>query len=90
MSLAAEAAGLDTRRWKMRALVASGAISAAAGGFYACVLLIVTPDLGVRRHRLCPGARRHVVRRGVATVWGPAIGAAILIPLAETPERQAR
>ena len=33
--LAAEAAGIDTRRWKMRALVASGALSAAAGGLYA-------------------------------------------------------
>src|SRR3954454_2059352 len=30
--LAAEAAGIDTRRWKMRALVVSGMIAAAAGG----------------------------------------------------------
>ena len=36
--LAAEAAGIDARRWKMRALVTSGAIAAAAGGLYACVL----------------------------------------------------
>jgi ABC-type branched-subunit amino acid transport system ATPase component/ABC-type branched-subunit amino acid transport system permease subunit len=81
--LAAEAAGLDTRRWKMRALVASGAISAAAGGLYACVLLIVTPDsvFGV-----IVSAQALVVTLfgGVATVWGPVIGAAILIPLAET------
>ncbi len=81
--LAAEAAGLDTRRWKMRALVASGAISAAAGGLYACVLLIVTPDsvFGV-----IVSAQALVVTLfgGVATVWGPAIGAVILIPLAET------
>jgi branched-chain amino acid transport system permease protein len=81
--LAAEAAGIDTRRWKMRALVASGAISAAAGGLYACVLLIVTPDsvFGV-----IVSAQALVVTLfgGVATVWGPAIGAAILIPLAET------
>ncbi len=80
--LAAEAAGIDTRRWKMRALVASGAISAAAGGLYACVLLIVTPDsvFGV-----IVSAQALVVTLfgGVATVWGPAIGAAILIPLAE-------
>ncbi len=80
--LAAEAAGIDTRRWKMRALVASGALSAAAGGLYACVLLIVTPDsvFGV-----IVSAQALVVTLfgGVATVWGPAIGAAILIPLAE-------
>jgi ABC-type branched-subunit amino acid transport system ATPase component/ABC-type branched-subunit amino acid transport system permease subunit len=81
--LAAEAAGLDTWRWKMRAIVASGALSAAAGGLYACVLLVVTPDsvFGV-----LVSAQALVVTLfgGVATVWGPAIGAAILIPLAET------
>ena len=31
--LAAEAAGINARRWKMRALVASGAIAAAPAGF---------------------------------------------------------
>jgi len=81
--LAAEAAGLDTWKWKMRALIGSGAIAAAAGGLYACVLLVVTPDsvFGV-----IVSAQALVVTLfgGVATVWGPAIGAAILIPLAET------
>jgi len=81
--LAAEAAGLDTKRWKMLALTASGAISAAAGGLYACVLLVVTPDsvFGV-----IVSAQALVVTLfgGVATVWGPVIGAAVLIPLAET------
>src|ERR1700710_2571340 len=37
--LAAEAAGINARLWKMRALVVSGMIAAAAGGMYACVLL---------------------------------------------------
>src|SRR5208337_3458596 len=41
--LAAEAAGINARLWKIRALVVSGMIAAAAGGFYACVLLVVTP-----------------------------------------------
>jgi ABC-type branched-subunit amino acid transport system ATPase component/ABC-type branched-subunit amino acid transport system permease subunit len=81
--LAAEAAGIDTWRWKMRGLVASGAMAAAAGGLYACVLLVVTPDsvFGV-----LVSAQALVVTLfgGVATVWGPVIGAAILIPLAET------
>ena len=81
--LAAEAAGLDTWRWKMRAMVASGAMGAAAGGLYACVLLVVTPDsvFGV-----IVSAQALVVTLfgGVATVWGPLIGAAVLVPLAET------
>ncbi|MGH7153968.1 MAG: ABC transporter permease subunit, partial [Acetobacteraceae bacterium] len=80
--LAAEAAGIDTWRWKMRGLVASGAVAAAAGGLYACVLLVVTPDsvFGV-----LVSAQALVVTLfgGVATIWGPVIGAAILIPLAE-------
>ena len=81
--LAAEAAGLDTWRWKMRAIVASGVISAAAGGLYACVLLIVTPD-SVFGVVVSAQALTVTLFGGVGTVWGPAIGAAILIPLAET------
>ena len=80
--LAAEAAGLDTKRWKMLALMASGAISAAAGGLYACVLLIVTPD-SVFGVTVSAQALVVTLFGGVGTVWGPVIGAAILIPLAE-------
>ncbi|HXC27889.1 MAG TPA: branched-chain amino acid ABC transporter ATP-binding protein/permease [Stellaceae bacterium] len=80
--LAAEAAGLDTRLWKMRGLVASGAVSAATGGLYACVLLVVTPD-SVFGVVVSAQALTVTLFGGVATVWGPVIGAAILIPLAE-------
>jgi ABC-type branched-subunit amino acid transport system ATPase component/ABC-type branched-subunit amino acid transport system permease subunit len=81
--LAAEAAGINTRLWKMRALVLSGMIAAAAGGFYACVLLVVTPD---SVFGLLVSAQAVVVTLfgGVASVWGPVIGAAILVPLAES------
>jgi ABC-type branched-subunit amino acid transport system ATPase component/ABC-type branched-subunit amino acid transport system permease subunit len=81
--LAAEAAGLNTRRWKMLGLMASGAISAAAGGLYACVLLVVTPD-SVFGVVVSAQALTVTLFGGVGTVWGPVIGAAILIPLAET------
>ena len=81
--LAAEAAGIDSRRWKMRALIVSGVIAAAAGGLYACVLLVVTPD---SVFGLLVSAQAVVVTLfgGVAAVWGPVIGAAILVPLAES------
>jgi ABC-type branched-subunit amino acid transport system ATPase component/ABC-type branched-subunit amino acid transport system permease subunit len=81
--LAAEAAGINTRLWKMRALVVSGMIAAAAGGFYACVLLVVTPD---SVFGMLVSAQAVVVTLfgGVASVWGPVIGAAILVPLAES------
>ena len=81
--LAAEAAGINARQWKMRALVVSGMMAAAAGGFYARVLLVVTPD---SVFGMLVSAQAVVVTLfgGVASVWGPVIGAAILVPLAET------
>ncbi len=81
--LAAEAAGINVRLWKMRALVVSGMIAAAAGGFYACVLLVVTPD---SVFGMLVSAQAVVVALfgGAAAVWGPVIGAAILVPLAES------
>jgi branched-chain amino acid transport system permease protein len=81
--LAAEAAGINSRREKMRSLVVSGMMGAVAGGFYARVLLVVTPD---SVFGMLVSAQAVVVTLfgGVASVWGPVIGAAILIPLAET------
>ncbi|HJS84872.1 MAG TPA: branched-chain amino acid ABC transporter ATP-binding protein/permease, partial [Acetobacteraceae bacterium] len=81
--LAAEAAGLDTWRWKMRGLVASGTMAAAAGGFYACVLLVVTPE-SVFGMLVSAQALVVTLFGGVASIWGPVIGAAVLVPLAET------
>ncbi len=85
--LAAEAAGINARQWKMRALITSGIIAAAAGGLYACVLLVVTPD---SVFGLLVSAQPVVVTLfgGVASVWGPVIGAAILVPLAESLNAQ--
>jgi len=81
--LAAEAAGINSRREKMRSLVVSGMMGAVAGGFYARVLLVVTPD---SVFGMLVSAQAVVVTLfgGVASVWGPVIGAAILVPLAET------
>ncbi len=81
--LAAEAAGINARLWKMRALVVSGMIAAAAGGFYACVLLVVTTD-SVFGMLFSAQAVVVTLFGGVASVWGPVIGAAVLVPLAES------
>src|SRR5580700_9674105 len=79
---AAEAAGIDTLAWKMRAIMLSGAVAAAAGGLYAVVLLVVTPD---SVFGMLTSAQALIVALfgGVGTLWGPLIGAAILIPVAE-------
>ncbi len=80
--LAAEAAGIDSKTWKMRALVVSGMIAAAAGGFYACVQLVVTPD---STFGMLVSAQPVVMTLfgGVASLWGPVIGAAFLVPLSK-------
>ena len=79
---AAEAAGINTLTWKMRAIMVSGAIAAGIGGFYAVVLLVVTPP---SVFGMLTSAQALIVTLfgGVATVWGPVVGSAILIPLAE-------
>lgn len=80
--LAAEAAGINTRKWKLYAIAISGAIAGIAGGFYAVVLVIVTPDSAFG---LLTSSRPLILTLfgGVGTVWGPLIGATILIPLSE-------
>ena len=79
---AAEAAGIDTLAWKMRAIMLSGALAAAAGGLYAVVQLVVTPD---SVFGMLTSAQALIVALfgGVGTLWGPLIGSAILIPLSE-------
>jgi ABC-type branched-subunit amino acid transport system ATPase component/ABC-type branched-subunit amino acid transport system permease subunit len=80
---AAEAAGINTLAWKLRAISLSGAIAGAIGGFYAVVLLVVTPQ-SVFGMLVSAQALTVAMFGGVGTVWGPVIGSVILIPLAET------
>ncbi|CAM4347387.1 ABC transporter permease subunit [Bordetella muralis] len=79
---AAEAAGIDTLRWKLRAITLSGAIAGITGAFYAVVLLVVTP-VSVFGMLVSAQALTVSMFGGVGSVWGPIIGAAILVPLGE-------
>jgi ABC-type branched-subunit amino acid transport system ATPase component/ABC-type branched-subunit amino acid transport system permease subunit len=79
---AAEAAGIDTLAWKLRAITLSGAIAGAAGGLYAVVLLVVTPN-SVFGMLVSAQALTVAMFGGVGTIWGPVIGASILIPIGE-------
>ncbi len=85
---AAEAAGIDTLAWKLRAITLSGAIAGTIGGFYAVVLLVVTPQ-SVFGMLVSAQALTVAMFGGVGTVWGPVIGSVILIPLAETLNAEA-
>lgn len=80
--IAAEVAGIDSFRWKLKAIALSGALAGAAGGFYAVVLLVVTPNTVFG---LATSAQALIVTMfgGVGTLWGPVIGAFILVPLSE-------
>ncbi len=80
--LAAEAVGVDTQRWKLRALVVSGALAAGAGGLYAVILLVVTPQ---SVFGLVVSAQAMILPLfgGAGILWGPVIGAAVLVPLSE-------
>jgi len=85
--LAAETAGIDTFRWKLAAMTLSGGIAAAAGGLYAMVLLVVTPS-SVFGVVVSAQAMILALFGGAGTVWGPLIGAAVLVPLGETLQAQ--
>jgi branched-chain amino acid transport system ATP-binding protein/branched-chain amino acid transport system permease protein len=79
---AAEAAGIDTLTWKLRAITLSGAIAGAVGAFYAVVLLVVTPE-AVFGMLVSAQALTVTMFGGIGSIWGPVIGAAILIPTGE-------
>jgi ABC-type branched-subunit amino acid transport system ATPase component/ABC-type branched-subunit amino acid transport system permease subunit len=80
--LAAEAAGVDTFRWQMLALILSGAIAAGAGGLYSTVVLVVTPS---SVFGLVTSAQAVILAifGGTGVLWGPLIGAAIFVPLGD-------
>jgi ABC-type branched-subunit amino acid transport system ATPase component/ABC-type branched-subunit amino acid transport system permease subunit len=80
--LAAEAAGVDTFRWQMLALILSGAIAASAGGLYSTVVLVVTPS---SVFGLVTSAQAVILSifGGTGVLWGPLIGAAIFVPLGD-------
>ncbi len=80
---AAAAAGINALRWKMLAISLSAAMGAAAGGLYAIVLLVVTPQ-SMFGGLVSAQALIMALFGGVGVFWGPVIGAAVLVPLAET------
>ena len=79
---AAESAGLDSAKWKMRAIMVSGALAGLAGGWYAALVLVVTPN-SVFCMLTSSQAMIVTLFGGVSTVWGPVVGSLVLIPTSE-------
>lgn len=77
---AAEALGIDTAKYKMVAMCVSTFFTAAAGTFYAQYVLFIDPDSTFLLSVLIVLV---AVMGGVGNLWGPVLGAAVLIPLSE-------
>lgn len=79
---AAASLGLNPMRYKLQAVAFSGALTAAGGTFYFMFLFFIDPSLafgaGVSVEILLPA-----IIGGMATLWGPLVGAALLVPLSE-------
>jgi branched-chain amino acid transport system permease protein len=81
--LAAEAAGVDTFAWKLRAMILSAGVAGTAGALYAVVILVITPA-SVFGVVVSAQAMILTLFGGAGTLWGPLIGAVVLVPLSET------
>jgi branched-chain amino acid transport system permease protein len=80
---AAESLGIDTTRYKTIALVLSAVLTGLAGAFYMNYMGYIDPKVVFALHDISVMAIMVVMVGGVATRWGPVVGAVIMILLAE-------
>jgi branched-chain amino acid transport system permease protein len=79
---AAASLGIPVARYKQRAMALSAGLTAFGGTFYAQYILFIDPE-SVFPLSLSILICLVAVLGGVGTLWGPLIGAAILVPLSE-------
>lgn len=79
---AAQSLGVEVFRSKMAAAAVSAFFTAVGGGVYAAFLAYIDPD-AVMSFRFSLLFALPAVLGGIGTLWGPLVGAAILIPLNE-------
>ncbi|MEE8636157.1 MAG: branched-chain amino acid ABC transporter permease [Acidiferrobacterales bacterium] len=79
---AASSLGVDVSRYKVLAFMISAGFMSIAGTFYAQYVLVVDPET-VFPLTLSILVLLIAVMGGVGTLWGPIIGAAVLVPLSE-------
>jgi len=84
---AAAALGVPVARYKQRAMAASAGLTAVGGTFYAQYVFFIDPE-SVLPLSLSILICLVAVLGGVGTLWGPLIGAAILVPLGEVTRIQ--
>lgn len=79
---AAQSLGVTVLSSKLAAAAISAFLTAVGGGFYAAFVAYVDPD-SVLQFRFSLLIVLPVVLGGIGTLWGPMLGAVILIPLTE-------
>jgi branched-chain amino acid transport system permease protein len=79
---AAEALGVNTLRAKIDATVLSAAMTAVGGVFYMQYITYVGPRV-VFGETVSVQILLYAIIGGLGTVWGPAVGALVLVPTAE-------
>lgn len=79
---AAESLGVDTTRYKLLAGSLSAGLCAIAGTLYAQYVLFIDPGSALS-YPMAIKMCLLVIMGGSGTVWGPVIGAAVLVPLSE-------
>lgn len=80
---AAESLGIDTTYYKTVALCLSAVITGIAGAFYTNYMGYIDPKVVFALHDISIVVIMVVMVGGVATFWGPIIGSAIMVLLAE-------
>ena len=80
---AAESLGINTTFYKTIALCISAVLTGFAGAFYTNYMGYIDPKVVFALHDISIVAIMVVMVGGVATFWGPAVGAVIMVVLAE-------
>lgn len=80
---AAESLGVNTTLYKTIALCLSAVLTGFAGAFYTNYMGYIDPKVVFALHDISIVAIMVVMVGGVATYWGPAVGAVIMVLLAE-------
>ena len=81
---AAESLGINTAFYKNVSLLISGFFTGSAGAFYMNYMAFIDPQVVFSLHYISIMAILVGIVGGVATIWGPAVGAFIMVGVQET------
>ncbi len=81
---AASSLGIDTTLYKNVSLLVSSFFTGMAGAFYMNYMAFIDPEVVFSLHYISIMAILVGIVGGVATIWGPAVGAFVMVGLQET------